>query len=44
MSRELSRNRQRLVALAAFGVFWGAFLVTIGFRPLHVVLVIGGLV
>jgi tetratricopeptide (TPR) repeat protein len=44
MSRELSRKRQRLAALAAFGVFWGAFLVTIGFRPLHVVILIGGLV
>jgi tetratricopeptide (TPR) repeat protein len=43
MSRESSRNRQRLAALAAFGVFWGALLVTIGFRPLHVVIVIGGL-
>jgi tetratricopeptide (TPR) repeat protein len=43
MSRENSRNRQRLAALAAFGVFWGALMVTIGFRPLHVVIVIGGL-
>ena len=44
MSRDLSRNWQRLAALAAFGVFWGAFLVTIGFRPLHVLILIGGLV
>ncbi len=43
MSRELSRNRQRLAALVAFGVFWGALLITIGFRPLYVVIVIGGL-
>ena len=31
MSRELSRNQQRLAAIAAFGVFWGGLLVTIGF-------------
>jgi tetratricopeptide (TPR) repeat protein len=43
MSREPSRNRRRLAALAAFGLFWGAFLVTIGFRPLHVVILIAGL-
>jgi tetratricopeptide (TPR) repeat protein len=42
MSRELSRNRRRFAAFAAFGVFWGAFLVTVGFRPLHVVTLIGG--
>jgi tetratricopeptide (TPR) repeat protein len=40
MSRELSRNQRRLAAIAAFGVFWGAFLVTIGFRLLHVVIVL----
>jgi hypothetical protein len=44
MSRELSRNQRRLAAIAAFGVFWGAFLVTIGFSLLLVVIVIGGLV
>jgi tetratricopeptide (TPR) repeat protein len=44
MSRELSRNQRRLAAIAAFGVFWGAFLVTIGFGLLLVVIVIGGLV
>jgi tetratricopeptide (TPR) repeat protein len=43
MSRELSRNRQRLAAFAAFGVFWGALLATIGFRLLYVVVLIGGL-
>ena len=41
MSRELSRNQRRLAAIAAFGVFWGAFLVTIGFPPLFVGLVLG---
>ena len=44
MSRELSRNQRRLAAIAAFGVFWGAFLVTIGFSLLLVVIVVGGLV
>ena len=44
MSRELSRNQRRLAAIAAFGLFWGAFLVTIGFGLLLVVIVIGGLV
>lgn len=43
MSRELSRQQRRLAVIAAFGVFWGAFLVTIGFRPLHVIIVVGGL-
>ena len=36
MARELSRNQRRLAAIAAFGVFWGAFLVTIGFKLLYV--------
>ncbi len=44
MSRELSRNQRRLAAIAAFGVFWGAFLVTIGFSLLLVLIVVGGLV
>ena len=44
MSRELSRNQRRLAAIAAFGMFWGAFLVTIGFSLLLVVIVIGGIV
>jgi tetratricopeptide (TPR) repeat protein len=44
MSRELSRNQRRLAAIAAFGVFWGAFLVTIGFSLLLVVIVFGALV
>ena len=43
MSRDLSRNQRRLVVLAAFAVFWGAFLVTIGFRPLYVAILVGGL-
>lgn len=38
MSRELSRNQRRLAAIAAFGLFWGAFLVTIGFKLLYVVI------
>ena len=40
MSRELSRNQRRLAAIAAFGVFWGAFLVTIGFPPLYVAIAV----
>ena len=42
MSRELSRNQQRLAAIAAFGVFWGGMLVTIGFPlvPVTVVVVV----
>ena len=44
MSRELSRNQRRLAAIAAFGVFWGAFLVTIGFPPLLVGLALALLV
>jgi tetratricopeptide (TPR) repeat protein len=44
MSRELSRNQQRLAAIAAFGVFWGGLLVTIGFPLLPVAVVVLGLV
>ena len=44
MSRELSRNQQRLAAIAAFGVFWGGFLVTIGFPLVPVTVVVVGLV
>jgi tetratricopeptide (TPR) repeat protein len=44
VSAENSRNRRRLAAVAAFGVFWGAFLVTIGFPPLLVLAVLGGIV
>ena len=44
MSAEISRNRRRLGAVAAFCVFWGAFLVTIGFPPLVVLAVLGGIV
>ena len=44
MSAEISRNRRRLAAVAAFCVFWGAFLVTIGFPPLVVLAVLGGIV
>jgi tetratricopeptide (TPR) repeat protein len=40
LSRELSRNQRRLAAIAAFGVFWGAFLVTIGFPLLYVAVAI----
>lgn len=43
MARELTRNQRRLVALAASGLFWGALLVTVGFRLVHVVVVLGGL-
>jgi hypothetical protein len=44
VSRELSRNQRRLAAIAAFGGFWGAFLITIGFKPLYVVIAFGVLV
>jgi tetratricopeptide (TPR) repeat protein len=44
MSRELSRNQQRLAATAAFCVFWGGLLVTIGFPPMLVAIVVVGLV
>ena len=44
MSAENSRNRRRLAAVAAFCVFWGALLVTIGFPPLLVLAVLGGIV
>ena len=44
MSRELSRNQRRLAAIAAFGGFWGAFLITIGFKPVYVAIAFGVLV
>jgi tetratricopeptide (TPR) repeat protein len=40
MERELSRNGRRLAALAAFGVFWGAFLVVLGLGVLPVLAVL----
>lgn len=44
VSEEISRNRRRLAASAAFCVFWGAFLVAIGFPAPFVVAVLGGIV
>jgi len=44
VSAENSRNRRRLAAVAAFCVFWGALLVTIGFPPLLVLALLGGIV
>ena len=44
MSAEISRNRRRLAALGGFCLFWGALLVAIGFPPLFVVVVLGGIV
>ena len=41
MSRELTRNERRLGMLALTGLFWGAFLVAIGFTIPFVVLVLG---
>ena len=43
MSAEISRNRRRLAALGAFCLFWGALLVAIGFPPLLVLVVLGGI-
>jgi tetratricopeptide (TPR) repeat protein len=44
VSAETSRNRRRLAALGGFCLFWGALLVAIGFPPLFVVVVLGGIV
>ena len=41
MSRELTRNERRLGMLALTGLFWGAFLVAIGFTIASVAIVLG---
>lgn len=43
MSRELTRNERRLAMLAVAGLFWGAFLVALGFTLPFVVVVLGAL-
>jgi tetratricopeptide (TPR) repeat protein len=44
VSAEISRNRRRLAALGGFCLFWGALLAAVGFPPLFVVVVLGGIV